>query len=122
MTQKEIGTWGEEYAARHLLQQGWNILRRNYYSRYGEIDIIAFDAQYILFVEVKTRAPGSWSTPAQAVDKAKQRRLLLTAQAFLAQYPVNLQPRFDVCEVYLNPPAGDSAPVLANINYIHNAF
>ena len=115
MTQKSTGPLGEAIAARHLEAQGWRILERNFYGTYGEVDIIACDAQYVLFVEVKTRRPGGWGSPAQAVNLTKRRRLLLTAQEYLAQVPLSQQPRIDVCEVYLSP-------LEARINYIQNAF
>ena len=57
------GRAGEEYAAKWLEEHGYHILEQNYHSRFGEIDIIAEDSQYIVFVEVKTRAEGSMVSP-----------------------------------------------------------
>ncbi len=47
-----LGAWGEEKAARFLMDQGYHIIQRNYHSRYGEIDLIAEDEEYLIFVEV----------------------------------------------------------------------
>lgn len=110
------GAMGEDYAAQWLQRHGFSIVARNYHSRYGEIDIIAEDGQYILFVEVKTRRDGSMVSPAEALTKKKQDKLLLTAQDYLMKSPSALQPRFDLAAVTtLNgQPLG--------LQYISNAF
>ena len=61
------GAFGEEWVARYLQKKGWEILERNYHSRYGEIDMIAVDGPYIVFVEVKTRSADSIAGPLEAV-------------------------------------------------------
>lgn len=116
-TAKETGAAGETAAAAYLAGQGFDLLQKNYRCPYGEIDMIAADRQYILFVEVKTRGDNPLGRPAQAVDHRKQKRLMRTAVDYLAKYPSNLQPRFDVIEVYL--PAGSEE---AQIHHIPNAF
>ncbi len=95
----KTGKAGEEYVARWLENQGFCISARNFHSRYGEIDIIAEDSQYILFVEVKTREMGAMVSPLEAITIQKQKRILLTAQLYLEERPVALQPRFDVAAV-----------------------
>lgn len=57
MTRNEIGAWGEELAATHVKHQGWAVLDRNWRTRGGELDIVAFDPQRnaIVAIEVKTR-------------------------------------------------------------------
>ena len=112
------GAAGEVLAARFLRDKGWNILVANYRTRFGEIDIIADDGQYIVFVEVKTRGEHAWFTPAEAVTADKQRKLIRTAGQFLQKYPSDLQPRFDVIEVYLNK----NTNKVIKINHIINAF
>ena len=79
MAQVSRGAIGEVFAARFLRDKKWTILTANYRSRFGEIDIIAQDRSYIVFVEVKTRAIGAWVTPAEAVTKAKQRKIIQNA-------------------------------------------
>lgn len=95
-----IGAWGEQCAAEYLAARGYEILAKNFRSRYGEIDLIVCDNQYLAFVEVKARSSTRIGTPAQAVSAAKQRRLTITAQLWLQTNPTQLQPRFDVIEVY----------------------
>lgn len=112
------GTFGEDITASYLKRNGFDIVARNYHSRYGEIDIIAADSEYILFVEVKTRNDYSPERPARAVTLSKQRKIIKTALIFLAQNEYDLQPRFDVSEVTLE----SRTNVFVDINYIENAF
>lgn len=99
MTTREIGTQGETFAAQILQEQGMKILSRNYYTPYGEIDLIVLDKGCIAFVEVKTRRTGSVTRPAEAVDRRKRERIIRSAVCYLMEYPVDLQPRFDVFEI-----------------------
>lgn len=92
------GKIGEDYAAALLESKGFVVIERNYHSRWGEIDIIARDDSYILFVEVKTRAEGSDSHPLEAVTRSKQKKIIKTALQYLSDHAevAELQPRFDV--------------------------
>ena len=99
MTTREIGAQGETFAAQILQEQGMKILSRNYYTPYGEIDLIVLDKGCIAFVEVKTRRTGSVTRPAEAVDRRKRERIIRSAVCYLMAYPVDLQPRFDVFEI-----------------------
>lgn len=97
------GRLGEQAAAAFLRKNGYKVLARNYGSRWGEIDIVCRHEQSLVFVEVKTRGENAWGTPAAAVTKSKQRRLILTAYAYLKELEdKNIPCRFDVVEVYLN--------------------
>lgn len=99
MTTREIGAQGEMFAAQILQEQGMKILSRNYYTPYGEIDLVIQDKGCIAFVEVKTRRAGSVTRPAEAVDRRKRERIIRSAVCYLMEYPVDLQPRFDVFEI-----------------------
>lgn len=94
------GRWGEQAAADFLERQGYTILARNYHTRWGEIDLIAEDGRYLAFVEVKTRSSDRYAAAREAVTPAKQHRLILTAEYWLAEHPTTRQPRLDVIEVY----------------------
>jgi len=96
---QNTGRSGEDYAAEWLTKHGYHIIARNYHSRFGEIDIIAEDSQYIIFVEVKTREDGAMVSPAEAVTRSKQKKILLTAQLYLQKSQPPLQPRFDLAAV-----------------------
>lgn len=113
---RSIGELGETAVCRMLTQRGAEILCRNFTIRGGEIDIIARQGEYLLFVEVKTRRPGSLISGAAAVDAKKQQFLIRTAETYLLQHPCDLQPRFDVAEVEY------SGSFVRHIEYIENAF
>jgi len=115
-----VGTKGEDMVARFLQKNGFIIIKRNYQCRYGEIDIIAENHDYILFVEVKTRKKDSLVPPEFAVDAKKQQRIRLTAEDYLSKYDCELQPRFDVALVSVDDkPKNGSGYTL---KYIENAF
>lgn len=117
----EIGVFGEEFTAKYLKKQGYKILERNFHSRFGEIDIIASKKDIIAFVEVKTRGENAIYSPREAVDFYKQQKCVKTAQMYLANNTVELQPRFDVSEILLEK-REDSKLKVKEHNYIENAF
>ncbi len=103
-TTRRIGALGEEFAAAYLRKQGYTVIARNFYASHYEIDIIARYANYICFIEVKTRRISEakqYGRPAAAVTAGKQRRLIAAASQYLRRYPQTGQPRLDVIEVYL---------------------
>lgn len=116
MDKAKTGMRGELAAARYLREHGFTILSANYRCRLGEIDIIASDRAYICFVEVKTRSPQMLGKPADAVDAVKRKKLLAAASRYLSQNPTNLQPRFDVVEVYVRDGA------VLRVRHMPNAF
>lgn len=120
----DIGRFGERIAAGYLKKQGFKILEINRHQSHNEIDIIASDHTYILFVEVKTRSVeedlySPFGSPASAVTKGKQKRTLVAAQQYLGQhYEVARQPRMDVIEVYVKK----GTRHVLHINHIPNAY
>jgi putative endonuclease len=113
------GNWGEEIACKHLISQGAKILKRNFHSKFGEIDIIAKEKDCIIFVEVKTRKNNLYGNASEFVTKSKQRKIILTAQYYL-RYCSETQIRFDVIEVYYYEKGEEM--ILKEINQIKNAF
>ncbi|MBQ1545318.1 MAG: YraN family protein [Clostridia bacterium] len=118
-----MGVLGERAAADYLTAHGFTIRERNFRSRFGEIDIIATKGPYLCFVEVKTRGARAIARPAASVTAAKQRKIRLTAEYYIARHRTllersGLQPRFDVAEVYADA-AGLSGPA---VRYMENAF
>ena len=113
---KFLGRAGEIKAAEFLEKKGFKILKTNFKTHLGEIDIIAEDNGTLVFVEVKTRSVNAIDRPASAVGYAKQRRLITTAQHYLTSNPTELQPRFDVAEVITQDDK------VTDFNYIENAF
>lgn len=112
------GAFGEDYAARFLINKGYGIIERNYRSRFGEIDIIAKDDRYILFVEIKTRDKRNLVSPFEAVTRSKQKKIIKTALLYLQRHPCGLQPRFDVIGI-LTENGGSS---VLSVSHLENAF
>lgn len=113
------GAWGEEQAAAYLRRKHYKILAAGYRCRFGEIDLIARDRKYLVFVEVKLRKSAKFAQALEYVDRRKQDRIRTTASVYLAQNPTELQPRFDVIEVYA--PEG-TATLRPEINHLEDAF
>lgn len=80
-----VGRYGEEVAARFLLDAGLTVLERNWRCRGGELDIVATDGSALVFVEVKTRSSARFGSPAEAVVGPKAARVRRLALAWLAE-------------------------------------
>jgi putative endonuclease len=78
-----LGRLGERLALDHYSRLGFRLLERNYRVRAGELDLIVFDGQTVVFAEVKTRRAGGWD-PLESITHAKQRRLRVLAATWLA--------------------------------------
>ena len=96
----EVGAWGEKIAAQFLRRKHYRIVCTGYRSRFGEIDIIASNKDYLVFVEVKLRKSNRFAMAREYVDARKQEKLRITASLYLSLRPTSLQPRFDVIEIY----------------------
>ena len=109
-----------------LKKNGYTVIERNYRASHNELDIIAYNKNYIIFVEVKARTykdPGSmpYGRPASAVTYGKKQRTLAAARQYLATHNFKgKQPRIDVIEIFLGP-SSDGKEVY-KINHIVNAF
>ena len=112
------GAWGEQAARAFLTRRGYAVLETNFRTRFGEIDIIAQDGKYIVFVEVKTRRNARFAAAREHVTPTKQARIIAAAEEWLQGHPNGLQPRFDVIEVY----GEEGASVPPHINHLENAF
>lgn len=96
---RQLGNLGEDAAAKFLKKQGYKIIGRNFSTQMGEIDILAQDGEYLVFVEVKLRKAEDHGTPAEFVNYHKQQRLRKTAAFYLQQHDPNAFARFDVVEI-----------------------
>lgn len=99
-TSKLTGAWGEAMAAEYLRKKKYSIVASGYRCRFGEIDLIASNKKYLVFVEVKLRKSNRFAQAAEYVDRYKQNKLRNTASLYLSEHPTGLQPRFDVIEIY----------------------
>ena len=100
---KQKGDKGEDFIAKYIEENGYEILSRNFKCYYGEIDIIFKDKDEIVFSEVKSRNGIKYGYPAESVTYFKRNHILNTAKYFLyINGLLNENIRFDVIEVYLN--------------------
>lgn len=109
---KNLGRKGERRAAKFLKKKGYKILKINYVTPFGEADIAALDGDTVVFCEVKTRLSEKFGTPAEAVERHKQKRYADIARFFVMKTgrdDVNV--RFDVLEVFAD-----------RVNHIEGAF
>ncbi len=109
---KLLGKIGEKTAVKFLKAKKYKILETNYKRATGEIDIIARDNEYTVFIEVKTRSSNVFGMPSEAVDIKKQAKYFKTAHVYLLEKGQLDSPcRFDVIEI-----------LDGQINHINNAF
>ena len=119
MMTKQIGDRGEIVVAQLLQNNGWQILETQWRCRWGELDLIACDRQWLLFVEVKTRSDRNWDADGSlAITTKKQAKIIEAASTFLGHHAhlANLACRFDVALVKR---IGDD---LELADYIEQAF
>ena len=103
MDKKVLGTKGETIAVSLLRSQGYKILERNFHSRFGEIDIIAQDADTLVFVEVKTRWSRKFGSPEESVGRRKLKSIEKVGQYFRLLHPeVPSAERIDVVAIELD--------------------
>jgi putative endonuclease len=115
-TTKIKGDRGEDTAARFLEDAGYTIIARRWRTRQGEIDIIAFKGDVLVFAEVKTLPGGCFDTLAHVLNTRKQKRIIETAKRFLGKHRQYNECfiRFDVLIVDM--------PGLEAVSHIENAF
>ena len=113
------GAWGEALAAEYLRKKHYEIVAAGYRCRFGEIDLIVRSRKYLVFVEVKLRKSASFARACEYVDRRKQDRIRVTASVYLSHNPTELQPRFDVIEIYA--PEGTATPH-PEIHHLEDAF
>lgn len=102
-----------------MQSKGYTHLASRYRTRYGEVDLIVTDPAYIVFVEVKLRKDDRFAAAMEFVDARKQQRLRTTAEIYLSQNPTELQPRFDVVEIYAPQGTATENP---EIHHLEDAF
>lgn len=98
-----IGSTYERLAGEYLENQGYEIIEYNVFSRPGEIDIVAKDGEYIVFVEVKYRSDDRYGQPLEAVSISKQRTISKCALSYLKKHRLwDVPVRFDVVGILEN--------------------
>lgn len=113
---KELGKTGEDRAVNFLRQKGFSIIKTNYRTPDGEIDIIAQDGDILVFVEVKLRRSLSFGGPEAAVNPEKQKKIRRIARQFISHYQLfDRDCRFDIVALLYEGKA-------VQVKYIPNAF
>ena len=116
---RTLGGWGADQAAEYLRNKGFTIQAANWKCRFGELDLVAADDEYLCFVEVKLRKSAAYGKAASFVDWRKQEKLRTAAMLYLSRNPTSLQPRFDVVEIYAPQGTETKKP---EIRHWENAF
>ena len=100
---KFIGFYGEELAQSFLKKHNHKIISTNFQTRLGEIDIISFDDDILVFTEVKTRFNKNFGSPSESISKSKIKNILKVANQYIyLKKATNFFIRFDVVEIYLD--------------------
>ena len=114
MKAKDIGNLGEDLAVKFLLEKGYELLERNFFKPFGEIDIIAKDKDYLVFIEVKARKNVNFGFPREFVNKNKIKKIQDVAQMYMLEKNLfGIKIRFDVIEIIFDE---------HKITHIDNAF
>lgn len=112
---QDIGKTGETLAAEYLKESGYQILETNWRFGKDEVDLIAREGDYMVFVEVKTRQSSLFGEPEESVNKEKQRFLIRAADVYLTKNNIEIESRFDIVSILIK---GNQH----KINHIKEAF
>ena len=117
MNRRRLGEEKEQFVCEYLKTMGYQILEQNFRCRFGEVDIVARQDAYLVFIEVKYRRGSGSGMPQEAVDFRKQKTISRVALFYLGRYGygVDTPVRFDVAAVSESM----SVPV---VHVIQNAF
>ena len=97
----QLGIEGEQIACDFLIRKNYKILETNWRHEKEEVDIIAMDEKELVIVEVKTRSTDYFGDPEEAVDEAKENRLITAAEAYLEQNDLDQEVRYDIISIIL---------------------
>lgn len=116
MTNLDTGNYGEDLACRYLKQLGYQILERNFRIRGGEVDIVAKDKDYLVFVEVKARFNHKYGTPLESITPWKIKALIKTALFYVVKHKWGNKPyRIDVVSIDLIDKENPKIELVKNI-------
>lgn len=110
------GQRGEQAALTYLLQCGYRLQSQNWRYKHLEVDLIMYDADVLVFIEVKTRSSGNFGLPFEAVDWKKKRKLVRAANIFIDRNYYQGEIRFDIISIFANESGKH------NIRHIKDAF
>lgn len=115
LKRQDLGRIGEKIAANFLKRQGYSIRDRNFKFGHGEIDIVAFDKNYLCFIEVKTQKENDLSHPLYSITKSKQHQLSKLALFYIKKFHFqNKNARFDVVTVIFKLDGSSQIDIIKN--------
>jgi putative endonuclease len=118
---QQLGRAGESAAAQHLVRRGFRILERNFRTRWGELDIVAFDGRALVFCEVKSRRAGvRGAFPLESVHARKRRQVRRMAGCWLSEHQDH--PRAPVIRFDAIGVTYDGAGHLISLEHLEDAF
>ncbi|MDL2265687.1 YraN family protein [Parabacteroides sp. OttesenSCG-928-G07] len=92
----DTGRAGESFAQTYLKKKGYMILHTNWHWHHFELDIVATDGEWLVIVEVKTRSADYLTSPEEAVDRKKMKRIIAAADAYIRLFNISSPARFDI--------------------------
>lgn len=122
VTTRKQGMYTEDLACQYLKNKGFELIERNYSSRFGEIDLIMQDNKYIVFIEVRYRKSNIFGSATESVTYTKQQKIIKTASLYLQKHKKlsKFPARFDVVSIS-GPLESDNLNSI-DFDWISNAF
>jgi putative endonuclease len=115
MESYQLGIEGEVFAQEYLRSNGYEIIEKNFRCQQGEIDIVARQAEFLVFVEVKNYSFHSLNSPLSAIVKNKQENIIHAARVYLYKNRIkNTNCRFDVLTIYRRPDGSRAVELFRN--------
>jgi putative endonuclease len=105
MNTRSVGKFGEQIAENFLKKNGINIIKKNYFSKFGEIDLIGIEKKTIIFIEVKYRKNNNFGFPVDSINDKKIDKINKTAEMFLYENENDyndFECRFDIISIISN--------------------
>lgn len=112
----ELGSRGEDLAAKYMEEHGFIVLDRNWHHGHRELDLVVRDSRQLVIVEVKTRSSEAFGRPEEAVGSRKIRSIVSSADSYMKLHQIDLPVRFDIITVIADSRLGD------RIEHIEDAF
>ena len=115
---REIGFEFEELAKKYLIEKGMRYIESNFYTRYGEIDLIFIDKdeKILVFVEVRYRKNNEFGEPLETINEKKQEKIVISSQIYIKNKKWKQDIRYDVIGIKKDKLGNNK------INWIKNAF
>ena len=116
---RRVGVWGEQVAAEYLVKHGYEIMEKNVYTPYGEIDLVCKHTDMLIFVEVKTRTNTELGFPEAGLTRRKATHLVKACEEYLLQRP-NLPTDWSLDLIAVIGKPGDTTPQVDHFENVAN--